>query len=434
MASQRIAAILLRSLGVRHTSFSASPGIWTRKLVAKNGLDDWLVAFNSDKTPASADVEIKVNKRPDRVTDVETGANVDFSCTDDGWVHVHGVSFEPNGTHVFGIPRGYLLDGLQVWWREKTRYWQEKTRPTSLPIKALSSGNIEIKDWRVATDADRHVAADPKTRLPQFDDSKWQSLSTGPWKGLGPDMAQYRGDMFYRASFTIPAEWQGHEVDLNMYTFDTPIAFGDAQFEIDGQPVAKYSAGFGTSRTLSYDVTSRAQPGPHVLSVAVAHCPELDDISGAFISGNIWLSPAPRFVAQLDLNGNWDAIGDNWVSTRSFAVPGKGEAKYIRKTFSVPAEWKDKTVFIKIVAPVPFATLVINGTLINQNMYQHRMGSSSLLNLSPYIRSGEENKIELWPVRSARNRNNARDSQHGGFQVNRIQLGVIDPRDLPVKQ
>ena len=250
------------------------------------------------------------------------------------------------------------------------------------------------------------MAADPKTRLPQFDDSKWQSLSTGPWKGLGPDMAQYRGDMFYRASFTIPAEWQGHEVDLNMYTFDTPIAFGDARFEIDGQPVAKYSAGFGTSRTLNYDVTSLAHPGPHVLSVAVAHRPELDDISGAFISGNIWLSPTPRFVAQLDLNGNWDAIGDNWVSTRSFAVPGKGEAKYIRKTFSVPAEWKDKTVFIKIVAPVPFATLVINGTLINQNMYQHQMGSSILLNLSPYIRSGEENKIELWPVRSARNRNN----------------------------
>ena len=106
VASQRIAAILLQSLGVRQTSFSASPGIWTRKLVAKNGLDDWLVAFNSDKTAASADVEIKVNKRPDRVTDVETGANVGFSCTDDGWVHIHGVSFEPNGTHVFGIPRG----------------------------------------------------------------------------------------------------------------------------------------------------------------------------------------------------------------------------------------------------------------------------------------------------------------------------------------
>jgi len=434
VASQRIAAILLQSLGVEQTSFSASPGIWTRKLLAKNGLDDWLVAFNSDKTPACADVEIKVNTRPDRVTDVETGANVGFSYTDDGWVHIHSVSFEPDGTHVFGIRRGLLLDGVHVWWREKTRYWQEKTRPTSRPTEAPSSGNIEIKDWRAATDADRHVAADRKTRLPQFDDSQWRPLSTGPWKGLSPDMAQYRGDMFYRASFTIPPEWQGREVDLNMYTSDTPIAFGDAQFEIDGQPVAKVSAGFGTSRTLNYDVTSRAQPGPHVLSVSVAHRPELDDVSGAFISGNTWLSRAPRFVEQLDLNEKWDAIGDNWVSTQPFTVPGKGEAKYIRRIFSVAAEWKGKTVFIKIVAPIPFATLVINGTLINQNMYQHQMGSSMLLNLSPYIRAGKENEIELWPVRSARNRYNASDSQHGGFQIKRIQLGVIDPRDLPVKQ
>jgi hypothetical protein len=216
-----------------------------------------------------------------------------------------------------------------------------------------------------------------------------------------------------------------------MYTSDTPIAFGDAQFEMDGQPVARYSAGFGTSRTLSYDVTSLAQPGPHVLSVSVAHRPELDDVSGAFISGNIWLSPAPRFVEQLELNGNWDAIGDNWVSTQRVAVPGHGDAKYIRKQYSVPAEWKDKAVFIKIVAPVPIATLVINGTLINQNMYQHPMGSSMLLNLSPYIRAGEDNTIELWPVQSARNRNNASDSRHGRFQINRIQLGVIDPRDLP---
>lgn len=434
VASERIEGILLESLGVNRTSFCATLNIWTRKLVAKNGLDDWLVAFNSQNSAATADVEIKVDKKPEIVTDLETGAKVEFSYTDDGWVRIHSVSFGPLGTHVFGVSRGTLLDGIQTWWQEKTRYWQEKTSPVPHDFPSPAPGTISIKDWRFSTDEDGRLASDANTRLQTFDDTKWKPMRSAPWKDLSPELTQFKGNTYYRSAFTIPQDWDGHEIELNMYSWDTPIVFGDAQFAIDGKPFAKYSPIFGTSQTLNYDVTAMAKPGPHVLSVSVTHRSDLDDVSGAFIAGAIWLSPSPRFVEHVDLNGNWDAVGDDWVSVQPIVIPGKGVAKYIRKSFAAPADWKEKPVFIMIDAPIPFATLVINGTLIDKNLYLHQMGSSTLLNLSPYIHAGGDNVIELWPAKSAQNRNNTPDGQHGNVQVSQIQLGVLDSRDLPVKQ
>jgi len=433
--SDRITAVLMEGLGAARTSYCANASVWTRRQVSKNGLMDELVAFNSQNSGASADVLVKVKAKPETVVDLETGAKVGFSYTDDGWVHIHGISFEPLGTHVFGVSRGTMLEGVHVWWEEKLRYWQEKTRPVPLAFDPPSSDVIQLKDWKFTTDADEHVAADPNSKLQQFDDSNWKPMSNGPWKTLTADLKNFKGSSFYRSTFNVTPSWDGHEVDLNLYTFDTPVAFGQAKFYIDGKQVATYNKPeFGTSRNLVFDVSSVAKPGMHQLSVSVAHAPEVDNIAGPFLSGAVWLSAAPRFVEEVDLSGNWDAIGDDWITVQPFAVPGRGDVKYIRKTASIPAGWQGKSVFLRVVAQVPASTIMINGVLLDKNLYLHQFGSAAILNISPYIRPGADNTIELWPVQSALNRMNETANQHGTLQITKIQLGLVDPSDLPIQQ
>jgi hypothetical protein len=403
--------------------------------VTKNGLQHWLVAFNSQNTDATADVMAKVSEKPEAVVDMATGANVGFSYSDDGWVHIHSVSFEPLGTHVFGIKRGTMLSGVHIWWGEKVKYWTEKSRPVPLSFDSLTHDNIQLKDWKFTTDSDNKAATDPNAKLQAFDDSNWKPLSNGPWRSLAPELKNYKGSSYYRAAFTVPPTWSGHEVDLNLATYDTPIAFGATKFYIDGKEVAAYhKPEFGTSRTFVFDVSSVAKPGPHQLSVSVTHAPEVDAIAGPFLSGSVWLSAAPRFVQLVDVHGNWEAVGDDWLSVRPFTVPGRGEVKYIRKSVAIPGDWQGKQVFLRVTALTPPATIVINGTLLNQNFHLHQFGTTTLLNITPYVTPGSQANIQFWPVESARNERNEPGNQHGNLGITKIQLGLVDPSDLPVQQ
>jgi len=435
VASERLEAVLLQGLGANRTSYSASPTIWTRRLVTKNGQQDWLVATNSTTTTATADVSMKTEVRPDTVTDVETGAKVEFNYSEDGWVHIHSVAFGPYGTKVFGMRRASLLDGLQVWWQEKTKYWSEKTRPAPLTFDSPTPGNLNITDWKFITDPDKHITADPATKQPQFDDSKWQAIKSGPWRALTPDLEQYKGPTVYRSNFTVPPGWQGHEVDLNFYTYDTPVVFGKAQFSIDGKDAANYSPtpGFGYSQTLNFDVTAMATPGNHVLTVTVDHLDAMDLVGGPFISGSIWFSASPKLLEPMDLAANWEAVGDDWLTVQPFSGPGRTQAKYLRRTVQIPDGWKGKTVILKMNSSVPFGAVVVNGTIIADNRSLQQFGTIEVLNLSPYLHSGD-NSFELWPVKTARNRDDSKDALHADIQISKIQLGVVDPADLPVRQ
>jgi hypothetical protein len=437
VASERIGAVLLKGLGANRTSFSANPDIWTRKFVTKNGLQYWLIANNATKNPATADVSMKVDTKPTEVDDMETGAKADFSYTDDGWVHVHSVSFGPNGTHVFGVRRGSLLDGVQVWWQEKLKYWQIKQAATPSPIVTSDPGNIAIGTWKFSTDTDGRLATDPTWKTSAFDDSKWKSLPNSPWRSLSPELTLHRGTSLYRAPVTIPPAWEGHEICLNFYSYDTPVVFGQAKFSLDGKEVANYNPvpGFGFSQLLNYDISDAAKPGNHLLSVSVAHVASLDEVGGPFISGVIWISALPRLVDPIDLKANWEAVGDNWLTTQPFSAPGTIDAKYLRRTVAIPAAWKDKSIFLKLATPSgAFGTILVNGALIDESKNLQPFGTIALVNLTPYLHAGTDNTIELWPTAIVQNYDSAPNHQHATIKVTNVQIGAVDPRDLPVRQ
>ncbi len=433
---ERVAAIFLQGLGATRTSYSPSQAIWTRRLITKNGLQTWLVAINSEKSEVATELAVRTEVAPESVIDLETGKPVRFTYSSDGWVRFQNIAFRPNESHVFAMRRATLLDGVNTWWQEKVKYWQAHSSPVPLSLPAVENGNIQLSNWRYIAEPEGPAGENVAWKSNAFDDSKWKPIKNGPWKSLSPEQAQHKGNAKYRATFTVPNGWQGHEVSLNLYSYDTPVVFGKAQFFVDGKEVGSYNPvpGFGYSQTHNFDITAMAKPGSHTLTISVTRLAALDEVAGPFLSGSIWLSALPRFADQMEVSGGWDAIGDNWVTMQPYSAPGKVSAKYLKRKVSIPADWKGKSVFIQMKSPNPFATLVINGTLISNTITQQRFGNISLINLSPYVHPGGIDTIELWPQASVRNRDNSPKGQHSELQLTSAVIGTIQPADLPVRQ
>ncbi|MEI8313313.1 MAG: hypothetical protein WCH98_21395, partial [Verrucomicrobiota bacterium] len=170
---------LLSDLGVQRDANASSSDVWARKFTTKNGLQEWVIAFNSSNVPVTATVSFKVSHRPSQVMDMIARQPVDFEYSDDGWVQVPGVKFEAQATRVFGVKRADLIGGLPFWWAEKLKYWQKAgDSPAPVPA-AANAGVLPVESWRFAHEDGSAMPAG--WNLPGFDDLKWTELAFGKW-------------------------------------------------------------------------------------------------------------------------------------------------------------------------------------------------------------------------------------------------------------
>jgi hypothetical protein len=107
--------------------------------------------------------------------------------------------------------------------------------------------------------------------------------------------------------------------------------------------------------------------------------------------GRAWLSfvPAPQTV--LDLAGEWQATRDCLRYDRTMTLPGKWDAKGARRTVVVPTDQSGRTVVLH--AEGRTLGVIINGKWLRR--HYHLIGNRLDLNITPYVRPGAENEIEL---------------------------------------
>ncbi|MEI8196870.1 MAG: hypothetical protein WCI73_13300, partial [Phycisphaerae bacterium] len=257
---------LLADCGVTRNADASTPDIWARKMVTKNGLQSWLVAFNAKEVNRQADVWMAVDGKPDQVIDLDTNQSVPFIYENNG-VTVKNLSFAPHDVRVLAVRRATLAGGLPVWWYEKTRYWQRTPAELEAAKMTLPAFNqvhdesvLPLNSWRFTTDPDQALVKEGKWMAPSFDDAAWVSKSVGPWNVLDPKLKDYQGVGLYRVTFTVPPAWKGRRVLLNLYNFDDPIVYDTGEFFVNGVHVASYQAHYW-SQTYNYDVTERVHPG-----------------------------------------------------------------------------------------------------------------------------------------------------------------------------
>ena len=394
---------------------------------SKNGLQDWLLTYNSSDTEHTADVRLAVERQPDVVWDLLTRKPVEFTFAG-GFIKIRGVRYGPQEIHLFAVQRAGLVDALPFWWSEKVRYWKRPPASTSAAVAAAkkrlasmnaeptaSTENIPFTRWRFQIDAD----AKSDWLQPAFDDRGWPQIDTGPWNLIEPSLAGRQGAGLYRKTFRVPDSWRGRRIILNLFDWDRPIIYDQGEIFINGTTVATYKA-HGWSQSYAYDVTPLLQKGFNVLAVRVAGGKQFSGICGS-----IWLEPELYFAKETDLSGSWDVVKADYRTAQQMQLPGAPVGRYLARDVDVPANWSGKTVYLHVETDDQWlGCVVVNGRLIVSNAYIHPFSPRLEVNLTPYLKPGR-NRLELWPFATIPSVNPER-REETRMAVSHIRLGVLE--------
>ena len=412
---------LLTDLGVRRDADASRSAVWARKTTTKNGLQHWLVTYNSSDAETTADVRLAVEQRPAAVWELLTGKPVEFTFSD-GFVTVPGVHYDPQEVHLFAIKRADLADALPFWWEEKVRYWKLPRPASSARIAVARNSdavteNIPFLRWGFLADRDGAAAAKSDWLQPGFDDRAWKQMDNGPWNLLDPALADWSGAGLYRKTFTVPNSWEGQRVILNLFDWDRPIIYDQGEILVNGVTVAKYKA-HGWSQAYAYDVTSLLRKGVNVLAVRVEGGKQFSGICGS-----IWLEPELRFATGTDLSGTWRVVKADFRTGLETQLPGKPSGRYLARDIDLPAAWTGRTVYLHLETETQWlGCIVVNGQLITTNGAIHPFSPRLEVNLTPYLVPGK-NHFELWPYATVPSVNPERSSE-AQMPVTTIRLGI----------
>lgn len=415
---------LFTDCGVAREASASSPDIWTRKMVTKNGLQNWLVALNSTGGDLEGDLWMAVDGKPAEVFDVETGASVPFAY-ENGGVTLKNIAFAPWGLRVLGVRRDTLAGGLPVWWEEKATYWKRtpaiaKATAATLepPSRTASESVLPLAKWKFAADRDGSLVKEGSWTAPEFDDSGWKTRESGAWNFFDPELKDYLGTGLYRIKVTVPPSWAGRRILLNLFNYDTPIVYDIGEFSVNGTPVVTYKAR-GWSQTLNYDVTTLVKPGENLVTLKAVAGPKLGGLSGC-----VWLEGLPPLAPALDLAGAWKVVRGDWLTHEPAKVPGTALGKYLTRSVEIPAAWNGRSVFVEWRSREQWVgILVVNGQPIANNSPVHPFGLISRVNVTPYLKPGQPNTLEIWPHNTVTHEGNADLQEVKGLQLDAIRIG-----------
>jgi len=104
-----------------------------------------------------------------------------------------------------------------------------------------------------------------------------------------------------------------------------------------------------------------------------------------------------------------------------------GAAPFLKRSLAIPAEHRGKTALITVDGDRRLVNVLINGRLVRR--HHPMIGERWSLNLTPFVRFGEENEIELtkWEGSGGEGKSAA----PGTGTVREVSLGFYDPDTFP---
>ncbi|HEY3376227.1 MAG TPA: beta-galactosidase [Armatimonadota bacterium] len=400
---------LFADLGVARTANCESPDVWARKFITKNGLQEWLIAYNTTNTPVTTALTLATTAAPATVWNLVDNNAVRFTY-DGASVRMPSVTIPAQGVLVFAVKRHDLVDGLATWWGEKVTYWTRRPLPPLPPVAQRAADTapqaLPIERWAFRADPTGVTSAQTAWLQPHYTDTAWTSLRSGLWNQQIPSLKAYRGAGLYRAQFTLPRQWRGHRVLLGLYAWDSPIVYDEGEFYVNGVKITTYQA-HGWNQTLTYDVTDALRPGENVLAVKVTHGGKLF----AGIAGAVWFAPEPLLQPVVTLSEHWSAV-ESTGSAAPVLLPFRGKTQHLRCSVTIPQSWQGQRVMLHLEMPMQWlGSVVVNGHPIGYNPFLHPFPLRTDINITPYVRFGAENQLALWPFATLPAKSNAQPQQ-----------------------
>ncbi len=396
-ARNELAEQFFAQLGAERAADASSFRVWTRKATTKDGLEDWLVAFNVACDGATGAPEgvrsslaMRVAERPVRVCDAFTGEEIP-GWTWDGDAHLVRIpetEFGPSKTRIFAAVRPVGVgDALRTWWFDKTRYG---ARGRDLPEPRAAAGRdaatVAFDAWEFSADGG----------------ATWRRAENRTWKLQFPDLADYAGEAIYRTRFRLPeAAPQGASWILR---FGVDAVRDRAQFLVNGRELLAFDRD-AVHPELSGDQAADATPllraggAENELEVRVSGGRHLT----AGLCDLVWLQAEAPLADTLDLcdGAPWEAVAGDLLDARPATLPGVARARCLRRTFRAPQSWAGKTVFVEIEQPRNVvASVVIDGVGRNAGGGLQPFSTRQRLNVTELVKPGREQTLELWPRRT----------------------------------
>jgi hypothetical protein len=377
-----------------------------RHAVSNNGLYDVWTLWNQSPTAAqTVSVAIDNGRKPPFFIDIADGKEVPLAGAG-----LDSVTLEPMDTRVFLTPRRRIGEASAAWFDLQRKWWRGAARPSATPLPKPDHRFSDdlTEGWRFQT-LDDAAAVDP-LRASDVDDSSWASRSLGIWdvKDAGG-----KGRAVFRKTFTVPAHWTKGLVSLWMTSWD-PGASKNSFVErgavwLDGQKVKPLNS----DSYIAIDLPALKAGSSHTLAVEA----ESGGVLAGF-RGECWLSFEPAAADKIDLGGEWSTSADGLTYGSPATLPGSFNTQFLKRTFSVDGKYQGKNAVLTVDGAPALVSVLINGRLVRR--HSHMIGGRWSLNLTPFVRFGADNEIQLirW------------DKSGPGF-VREAFMGFFDPKAYP---
>ena len=153
---------------------------------------------------------------------------------------------------------------------------------------------------------------------------------------------------------------------------------------LDGQQVKPLNA----DRYIALDLPSLQAGSVHTLAVEVQSPGTL-----AGFRGECWLSFEPTPPQKIDLAGQWTPSLDGLHYQSPINLPGNFNAQFLKRTVSIGDEYRGREVYLTLDGDPALICVLINGKLVRR--HHHMIGDRGSLNLTPFVRFGADNEIEI---------------------------------------
>ena len=356
--------------------------VFTTHMVSNNGLYDVWVLWNQDRSKTvAADFVFRDGLKPASCVDLKTKQTMELTADADG-VKLTGLTFQPFDMRVFLTPRQTIATAALDWLNLQRGWWRGTKKPARELQPYVAQFAFDLSDgWTMKPLAEADKTDVSPMAVPAFDDAAWKTFRLGTW--LVPDDSDTHR-AFFRRKFTVPAAWTGGEIELWMQNWTKDPVRGRLKVWLDGESIP-----LSGSSINALTLTEKLKPGStHLLAAEV-----LSEGQVAGFIGNAWLYHLPTPLDSQDLAGSWSTTRDALTWSGTATLPGPWDFFMARRSVQVDRANAGKTVMLRIETGQPCG---IYGALVNGRWIMrlhHDVGPRTYLNVSPWIRAGEENEI-----------------------------------------
>lgn len=342
--------------------------------VSNNGLKDIWVIFNESRRK-KIDTELKFrNGKLPKLINIVTGKAVNPQ-----------IALGPNESIMLVSDRtDYMSAGLE-WFKLQRNWWRGTEIPTFTPVKKIPNMTLNLnKNWKIK--ALQNGQSPGNLTAKNVNDSNWRKTALQVFKY--PTEVKTK-NLILRRSFTVPAWSSADEIFLSIsswYKQLTMAAGSKLRVWLDGKQIGGNLP--ANNGLVNYPISLKPQ-STHTLALQIIG----GKSSWLGLKGSCFIWRIPKADKELELSGKWCTAKDVLTTGKTVTLPGRAMTLMFRRAIKIPKNLAGCKVYLSIKSSDQLIGCNINQHYIRR--HHHCVGGITYLNISPWIKFGATNEIDL---------------------------------------